>query len=134
MKEDKSVKGVDLLKRLIASDDLERIDDQNFKDGNKVWRVSRLILLASKLEPFTLPLKHFNIYNLHPKVETTLEFIKHVKLIINADMDCPIILDEEGYVMDGRHRICRALLEGMETIKAVRFDKTPDYDVLDEKK
>jgi len=134
LKEGESIEGVDLLKRLIGSDDFGRIDDQYFKDGNRKWRVSRLILLASKLDTFVIPLKHLNIYNLHPEVKSTREFIDHVKLVMNADMDCPIILDEEGYVMDGRHRICRALLEGMKTIKAVRFDKTPDYDVSCEKK
>ena len=134
MKKDKSIDSVDLLKRLIVSDGFNRIDGQYFTDGNKKWRISRLILLASKLESFDIPLKHLNIYNLHPEVKSTLEFIEHVKLVNNADMDCPIILDEEGYVMDGRHRICRALLDGMETIKAVRFDKTPDYDIVEEKK
>lgn len=40
-------------------------------------------------------------------------------------MDIPLILDEDGEVMDGRHRLMKAMLTGAETIKAVRFDENP---------
>jgi hypothetical protein len=41
----------------------------------------------------------------------------------------PIILSAEGRVMDGMHRIARALLEGRTTVVAVRFVRPipPDY-------
>ena len=34
-------------------------------------------------------------------------------------------------MMRGRHRVCKALLEGVESIKAVRFKDTPDCDWVD---
>jgi len=34
-------------------------------------------------------------------------------------------MDEDGEIMDGRHRIMRAMLDGADTIKAVRFDENP---------
>jgi hypothetical protein len=41
----------------------------------------------------------------------------------------PIILGHDGRVMDGMHRIARALLEGRVEIDAVRFvsPPAPDY-------
>jgi len=41
----------------------------------------------------------------------------------------PIILSKEGRVMDGMHRIIKALLLGHKTIKAVQFkeDLQPDH-------
>lgn len=41
----------------------------------------------------------------------------------------PVILGAEGRVMDGMHRIARAILEGRSTIKAVQFviEPEPDY-------
>ncbi len=44
-------------------------------------------------------------------------------------MGYPVILSSEGRVMDGMHRIARALLEGRSTIEAVRFEGPlePDY-------
>ena len=49
----------------------------------------------------------------------------HFKAVVAADLDCPIILEEDGDIMDGRHRIMKAMYEGRDTIKAVRFDANP---------
>jgi len=112
----------------------DRIKNQTFSDGDKVWKIPRLLMLASELEPFDLPLKHLNVYRLYPDINSTADFVNHIRYTLDADLDCPIILDDEGYVMDGRHRIARALLEKRESIKAVRFDETPPPCYLTEKK
>ncbi len=101
------------------------LGSQNFTSGNDRWSVSRLIELSKDLEVFEIPLSGLNIYNLQNQINTMREFIAHVKRMQDADLKYPIILDDEGYVMDGRHRIAKALLQGKETIKAVRFVKTP---------
>lgn len=100
--------------------------NQTYRDGAMFWKVARLIKLAESLEPFDIPLKHLNIYDLYPKVNSTLDFVQHVRLILSVNVNCPIILDGEGYVMDGRHRVIRAVLDGAEFIPAVRFEETPD--------
>ena len=51
---------------------------------------------------------------------------------MDADMSYPIIMDDEGFIMDGWHRVAKALLEGRETIKAVRFENTPAPDYVKE--
>ena len=104
---------------------MSKLADQYYKVKNDFWSIPRLIELSKDLEIFEIPMKCLNIFNLYPKATNTKEFVDHVRDVINADMSYPIILDDEGYVMDGRHRIMKALLEGYETIKAVRFDKTP---------
>ena len=60
---------------------------------------------------------------------TCRELVGHARLIAECDLAHPVILSADGRVMDGMHRICRALLEGQETIGAVRFceDPAPDY-------
>lgn len=104
----------------------KHLENQNFCWGNRVWKVARLIALAEGLEPFDIPVKHLNICGLYPKeIETTKDFVYHVEKVLEADLDYPIILDDEGYVMDGRHRVIKALLGKKETIKAVRFEVTP---------
>ncbi|MBS0229251.1 MAG: hypothetical protein JSS23_11220 [Proteobacteria bacterium] len=62
---------------------------------------------------------------------TLREMVMHMKAVQKADLSFPIILDEDGELMDGRHRIMRAMLEGRETIKAVRFDENPTPDKVD---
>ena len=42
-----------------------------------------------------------------------------------ADLSRPIILDEDGELMDGRHRLMKAMLLGEESVLAVRFDENP---------
>lgn len=53
----------------------------------------------------------------------------HARLMNETDLSHPIILSQDGRVMDGIHRVCRALIEGRDTIRAVRFevDLEPDH-------
>jgi len=51
--------------------------------------------------------------------------VMHMRAVSNADLNYPIILDEDGEILDGRHRIMKALFLGKETIKAVRFEENP---------
>ena len=61
---------------------------------------------------------------------TCREIVEHAKLMAEADPEYPIILSSDGRVMDGMHRVCRALFDGLTTIQAVRFtiDPEPDYE------
>jgi hypothetical protein len=60
---------------------------------------------------------------------TCREVADHARLMQACDLQFPIILSNDGRVMDGMHRVCRALIEGRATIDAVRFefDPEPDY-------
>jgi len=51
------------------------------------------------------------------------------RLIEEVDLSHPIILGFDGRVMDGMHRIAKALLQGRTTISAVQFEiqLEPDY-------
>jgi elongation factor P hydroxylase len=51
-----------------------------------------------------------------------------MRLTAEADRSYPIILAADGRVMDGMHRIARAVLDGETTIKAVRFTTDPEPD------
>lgn len=55
--------------------------------------------------------------------------MEHAKLINEADLSYAIILDAHGRVMDGMHRICKAVMIGTSEIDAVQFhvDPPPDY-------
>ena len=54
--------------------------------------------------------------------------IEHMQLISEADLSYPIILAANGDVMDGRHRIAKAALEGRSDIEAVQFETDPEPD------
>jgi hypothetical protein len=55
--------------------------------------------------------------------------VDHARLMLDSDLAFPVILSSDGRVMDGMHRICKALMQGFDDIEAVRFvqDPEPDY-------
>lgn len=114
----------------IKIEEWANLSTQKFTSGKEEWLISNLISLTSELPIQEMPLEHLNIYNLYPKINSTRDFVTHIKGVLKADLTCPIILDDEGYVMDGRHRIAKALLEEHKTIKFVRFEKTPRPDFI----
>lgn len=98
--------------------------------GRLHWCVPRLFELARELPVMDVPLDHLNVYYTYSKLSLR-EMVMHIKAVQAADLGYPIILDEDGELLDGRHRIMRAMLEGHKTIKAVRFDENPSPDKTD---
>jgi hypothetical protein len=61
-----------------------------------------------------------------PTVRAVLD---HLRLVQQVDPSYPVILGVDGRVMDGMHRIARAMLDGRSSILAVQFETAlePDY-------
>lgn len=117
---DKSREGA----RLVFAKNFCKTDEQMSRLGNHEWHVTRLFELSKKLEVMEIPLKHINMLYIYPSL-TLRELAGHMIAVKNADLTYPIILDENGEIMDGRHRLMKAIIEGKETIKAVRFEVNP---------
>lgn len=98
---------------------------QESKIGRHIWSVARLFELVKDLPVMEIPLDHLNVWHKYEGLSLR-ELVMHMKAVQAADLSFPIILDEDGEIMDGRHRVMKALLEGRATIKAVRFDTNPD--------
>lgn len=105
--------------------------------GILIWDVHRLIELSQDLPEISIPLVEiieldqrswFENSKLPP---TCREIAFHAKLIEEADLKHPIILGADGRVMDGMHRVCKAWMNGDESIKAVRFETDPEPDYID---
>ena len=62
---------------------------------------------------------------------TVRSIVDHLRLIEAVEPSWPIILGPDGRVMDGMHRVARALLEGRGSVAAVRFDVLPEPDFRD---
>ena len=103
--------------------------------GIDAWRVSRLIELSQGLpvrmiHPEHARELHQNHWYFHDSsVPTPQSIIEHTQLILACDLHYPIILDQHGRVMDGMHRICRAIIDNVAELPAVQFvvDPQPDY-------
>ena len=99
-------------------------------DGVDAWDVDRLVELSRDLPVRQVPLTSIReldtAYWSQPL--SVREVADHVRLVGAVDLAYPIILAADGRVMDGMHRVVRALLEGRSTIAAVRFDVQPEPD------
>ena len=98
------------------------------KDGLDAWDVHKLIAMTADF-----PVKDVNLgeiweldavywFNDGDEVPTVRNVVAHMRLVNEVDMSYPIILGSDGCVMDGMHRVVRALIEGHRTIKAVQFE------------
>lgn len=106
-----------------------KISDNTFRSGNGVYTVARLIELAKELEPFDAPLRCLCISaQIFDPIEDARALAEHVKRVNETNLDYPVIMNADGMIMDGWHRVVKALVEGRETIRAVRFEKTPSPD------
>jgi len=104
------------------------------KTGLDAWYVARLIVLSKELplrhiDPTEVSELHENHWYFHGEsIPSPLSIIEHSRLINECDLAYPIILDANDRVMDGMHRVCKAVLIGQLTIPAVQFAVDPDTD------
>ena len=103
--------------------------------GLRAWEVARLVALTKGFVRHRVPLASIREIdeaywsNEGSKQLTCRGVVEHARLMQDCDFSHPVILSCDGRVMDGMHRICKALLLGHPDIEAVRFaaDPEPDY-------
>jgi hypothetical protein len=61
---------------------------------------------------------------------TPRSMAKHMAQVHNTDLTYPVILRADGRLMDGMHRVVKALMEGRQRISVVRFPVTPRPDFV----
>jgi hypothetical protein len=102
--------------------------------GFLAWDVDRLVAVTRNFPVLQIPLT--DIAEISEPFASQFDepaswnsIIKHIRLIEAADLRFPIILSRENRVMDGMHRVVKALLANRTTIDAVQFtvDPEPDY-------
>jgi hypothetical protein len=107
------------------------------KNGKRyIWKVKKLWELSQGLLPFSYQITSFDkfdedIWFCGYREPTINSVLNHIERIRKANLEFPIILSEEGLVMDGVHRILRARLEGLESIHAVQFVENPEPDSVE---
>jgi hypothetical protein len=99
--------------------------------GLRAWDVDRLVALTRHLEAELVPVASIRELD-EPywgEPMTCRHIAEHARLINEAQLEHPIILSSDGRVMDGMHRVLKALIQGESHIRAVRFltDPEPDF-------
>ncbi len=105
---------------------------QHSSRGILAWDVDRLIQLSSHLPRRWIPLSEIRELD-EPwfgddEAPSWRAMLEHIRLIDEADLAFPIILSASGVVMDGMHRVAKALRQGLREIEAVQFHRDPEPD------
>lgn len=102
--------------------------------GFSAWDVDRLVEMTKSFPRRRVPLRDIRELD-EPwfgsgESPTWQALVEHVKLMDAADLSFPIILAADGTVMDGMHRVAKALRAGLADIEAVQFavDPPPDHE------
>jgi len=91
------------------------------------WNVETLVEAAKDL-----PIIEYELTNesydksLNWTLDNVSDFICHMKRVEDCDINVPIILRADGVVMDGRHRIVKAMALGLRVLPARQFVVDPE--------
>ncbi|WP_303748141.1 hypothetical protein [Stenotrophomonas pigmentata] len=102
--------------------------------GLLAWDVHRLIALSRDLPVSNIALSavaeldEAYWWDADSPPPTCRQVIEHLQLVEAADLQYPIILCPQGRVMDGMHRVAKALLLGKSDVAAVRLPELPSPD------
>ena len=112
----------------------------NVRGGKRlVWYSESLWRLAAELPVHDVPIDSVKAWTgvsaldedcwfVGARLPTLREVARHCRRINAVSFEHPIILNDDGTLMDGGHRLCKALMEGRDTINAVRFPVMPPPD------
>ena len=104
------------------------------------WNVKRLWQLSKALPVENKPIQAFqeaidkwisfeSVEQPDGRMTANID-IEHFYCIKRASLKYPIILDMDGRVMDGMHRLMKTYLSDRPIILVVQFTKTPDPDII----
>ena len=102
--------------------------------GLKAWNVHRLIELTKDRPRLLVPLGAIREldepywFSAGAQDATCRAVLEHARAIEEADLSYPIILSADGRVMDGMHRVAKAVMMRLESIEAVQFEQDPEPD------
>lgn len=102
------------------------------KGVRRYWKIEDLWRLAKGR-----PIEHLPVEMLVDQLEGTCWtegdedvtpqwVLGHTRRILGAEMEYPILLNEDNIIVDGIHRLCKAVLEGKETISVQRLQQLPE--------
>ncbi len=96
----------------------------------------KLLRLADSLPVIRVPLTDIaetdeNWWFQEGETPSVRAILDHLHLTEAVDLSYPILLCAEGRLMDGMHRVARALRDGHDTIGAQRLKVTPPPDFVD---
>lgn len=110
------------------------LEESRYVREGKVWKASSLIAWceAKGYPVFDMPLCCVDLTTEAFGLGSLDNFLFQMARVQNCSLEYPIILDDLGQIADGYHRVCKAILVGKKTIKAIRIVDMPAHDSTEE--
>ena len=112
------------------------VSDSGFVCGTQRWSAKYLYEKVAELEiKFEfMNLRHIDFSGMpwqSGSVESMDVFMYHMNRISNCDPSIPIVMGEDGRIMDGWHRLAKQVMDGASEIRVYRFETyiEPDSEV-----
>ena len=102
-----------------------------FVDTDNTYDIKILINLSKELPVFNFDLTSISLEDknfIHWKLENVRDFIVHYIRVKNVDLNSPILVRSDGVIIDGYHRVIKAILSGEKNLPAKLIPK----ELLDE--
>jgi hypothetical protein len=102
------------------------------RSGNKIflWNVETLVAAAKDLPVEYHPVSDFNLEELYFFASyddaNVQSFVEHMARVESADLDIPVILGQDGVILDGLHRLAKASRSGISELAVVQFLVDPE--------
>ena len=106
--------------------DPEPLQDYYRDRDGCLYSVARLIDDSKDLPVFEVPVAAIDLSDRIWDESNIYGLAFHVRKCMSADLSCPILLDWNGALADGRHRIIKAIATGKTTILARRMQWKPE--------
>jgi hypothetical protein len=116
--------------------DITKFSENYYSTNGYYYDTATLVAFCKEkcYKEFNLPLAGIMLDRMPWEIKSLHSFIAHCKRINVVDFKYPIILDVEGYIADGWHRLVKAFINGETSIKAIRMQEMPQYSGKEEDK
>ena len=100
-------------------------DKQVISIQGRKYNVHAAIFAARDLPVQEMPLDQVYTAYCSPAEDTLRDFVAHCRMVNDADLAFPVLMNENGALIDGKHRLAKAMMLGEKTLKFRRFDTDP---------
>lgn len=102
--------------------------------GERAWHIETIWSAAEGLPTEEVLVAHFREVDedcwFRGGPATVRAVVDHARRIVDADLTRPVILAADGQVLDGMHRIAKAIFAGHDKVSAQRLPEDPAADWL----
>ena len=108
--------------------DIVPLEERVCSDGSAIGWIPIIPIINycnKNLIPFDLNINLLNLEGIELNEKNNLyNLIRYIKTIDNQDLSFPIIMSSNGMIIDGTHRITKAILNNIDIIKCYKLPKT----------